>query len=223
MGEEIVEVVAIVTPTLDASLGWATIYAAKKTCGLPEIDVDVFVWDDHTEPRQRYTRTINTGLRLALETEATRTYQKRYNYICLLNDDCEPQTDNWLAELIRCFDFGGPMLGDGERIGYVAPGQPCRTVGMMESEGPSDEPQIRHIFAVPFGCVVIRREVFTDVGLLDPMFVHYASDTDHQYRSRSFGWQSVWAPHVWVHRESHPPMMDLWTQDRRAFEKRWGR
>jgi len=71
--------------------------------------------------------------------------------------------------------------------------------------------------------VLIRREVFTDVGLLDPSMRHYASDTDHQYRARAFGWKSAFLPHVWVEREIHPPRQPMWSEDRAVFMKRWGR
>ena len=219
--------VAVITPTLDIELHEERIRGAVMRGGVP--GAKLFMRQDSV-PLQRYTRTVNDGIARAFELGTVTAgvfncYEKSqpWDYVCLLNDDCEPQTDNWLAKLLWCFDLDNTRFPERGPIGYVAPGQPCRTVGMMEATGPADEPQTRHIFAVPFGCVVIKRAVFYDVGLLDPMFVHYSSDTDHQYRARGFGWQSVWAPHVWVDRKRHEPMMELWTADRRAFERRWGR
>lgn len=194
--------VAIVIPMAD--LHEESAMAARLRSGLEGTEL-YFAQD--TEPPQRYTRTVNRGLRQAFACGSP-------DYVCLLNDDCRPG-DNWLAELVWCME-------QDEKLGYVAPAQPCRTQGMMQATGPTDEPEIRHIFAVPFGCVLIRREVFTDVGLLDPTFVHYCSDTDHQYRARGFGWKSAWAPHIWVDRDKHDiKLPELWRRDRYKFYRRW--
>ena len=65
-------------------------------------------------------------------------------------------------------------------------------------------------------------DVFRDVGLLDPFFDHYCSDTDHQFRARRFGWRSVVAWHVYVHRETHSPRRPAWQQDQSKLKRRWG-
>ena len=109
-----------------------------------------------------------------------------------------------------------------DRLGFVSPLTPCRTEGMMGQQ-PTEEPGIHEIFAVPYGCCLIRREVFTDVGLLDPTFRHYASDTDHQYRANAFGWKSAWCSHIYVDREQHPPREPWWSRDRALYARRWGR
>jgi len=209
--------VAIVVPTLDIELHEENARAAVMRSGISQQEDTLFMAQDG-EPLQRYTRTVNRGLREAIETEwRTSAYYGRdmqLHYICLMNDDTVPG-DNWLAELVWCME-------QDETLGYVAPAQPCRTEGMEQARGPESEPQIREIFAVPFGCVLIRREVFTDVGLLDPTFVHYCSDTDHQYRAKAFGWRSAWAPHVWVDRENHGwRLPQQLYQDRAAFYTRW--
>jgi len=197
--------VVMVTPALPES--------AIRRWGDEEILEQIVVWDTKC---QRYTRTVNRGIRIALQRARADVYDKELEYILLANDDCQPQTANWIAELIWA-------MAQNESLGYVAPGQPCRTEGMMEATGPTETPQIKEIFAVPFGCVLIRRSVFRDVGLLDERFRHYASDTDHQYRARAFGWKSAWCPHVWVDREAHAPkLMDLWQEDRKLFYGRWG-
>jgi hypothetical protein len=212
--------IAVVCPTLDVELHEVHVQEAVDRGGVERFWL--YMMQDG-EPRQRYTRIVNRGIRLAFADEGARyiddpDYTPPWDYICLMNDDTAPVTDNWLAELVWC-------MGRDDKIGYVAPGQPCRTEGMpreVTPEYPTSTPEVRDIFAVPFGCVLIRREVFTDVGLLDPTFVHYCSDTDHQFRARAFGWRSVWAPHIWVDRESHPPkLMDLWYRDRALFYERW--
>lgn len=209
--------IAVVMPTLDLELYEAQARAAVMEQRSGVGWAKLFCVQD-SEPLQRYTKTVNRGLRLALDDEWSHEgAMLPWDYICLMNDDTEPVTRNWLAELVWCME-------QNDEIGYVAPAQPCRTEGMMEAEGPTDEPELRYIFAVPFGCVLIRREVFQDVGLLDPTFVHYCSDTDHQYRARAFGWMSAWAPHIWVNREAHEPKLaQQWYVDRARFYERWPR
>ena len=206
--------VAIIVPTLDDVEHDARARAAQLCAG--DVNVRLRIMQDK-EPLQRYTRTVNCALHAELRAEGARGGPPFFfplDYICLMNDDTVPG-DNWLAELVWAME-------QDEGLGYLAPAQPCRTEGMMDATGPTTEPQVRDIFAVPFGCVLIRREVFTDVGLLDPTFMHYCSDTDHQYRARAFGWRSAWATHVWVDRESHlPKLAGLWYQDRAEFYQRW--
>ena len=212
--------VAIIVPTLDTGSHCDSIREATQKAGTPCVPYVIM----DTIPPKRYTHTINRGLRSAFEVERMALWQSaditkdriEWDYICLMNDDTVPG-DNWLAELVWAME-------QDETLGYLAPAQPCRTEGMMDATGPTTDSQVRDIFAVPFGCVLIRRKVFTDVGLLDPTFVHYCSDTDHQYRARAFGWRSAWATHVWVDRESHPPKLaGLWYQDRAEFYQRWPR
>ena len=195
--------IPIIIPTLDADLPERIV----AQLGEPGVDLDCGVHVVHDQVEQGFTRTVNEGLRWALdETDA--------QHIAIMSDDCKPQTDGWLAALIDA-------LNDDEANGFAAPLMPCRTPGVMGQKPVNNRKIVEH-WAVPYGCVLIRRAVFRDVGLLDPVYAHYCSDTDHQYRSRLFGWRSVVCWHVYVDREVHPPRQPMWSKDQAVLKRRWG-
>ena|GEM_PF-3760706 len=194
--------IPIIIPTMDEGLS-ERIADQLNACE-PGVDIEIALM--HDPIGQGFTRVVNEGLRRVLESSAP--------VIGIMSDDCEPRTDQWLAKLLDALD-------DDTCNGFAAPLMPCRTEGIMGIE-PVDEPMVIEHWGVPYGCVLIRRDVFRDVGLLDPFFDHYCSDTDHQFRARRFGWRSVVAWHVYMHRDSHPPREPLWTQDQSKLQRRWG-
>lgn len=194
--------IPIVIPTLDADL--PTRLADQLNAREPGMNIDAIIQID--EARTGFTRAVNEGLKVALQRDAA--------YIGIMTDDCQPQTDDWLAKLVAA-------LEEDDANGVAAPLMPCRTEGVNGIK-PRGTPFVVEHWGVPYGCVVIRREMLRDVGLLDPVFRHYCSDTDHQFRARRFGWRSVVCWHVYVEREPHPPRRPMWEQDQAALKRRWG-
>lgn len=195
------DAIPIVIPTCEPER--ANEIQAQIEAGPPGIQAHIQLVDD--SGRGGFTRAANAGLRVVLEMDTL--------YIGIMSDDTKPKTENWLWHLATA-------LEQSPHHGYAAPLMPCRTEGIMGVE-PVTEPHIVEHWGVPFGCVLIRREVFRDVGLLDPLFRHYASDTDHQFRARRFDWKSVVCYHVWVDREVHEPRQPDWTRDQALLKQRW--
>ena len=191
----------LIIPTLDLDVGKAAMTRARDMAGCDLVEVI-----GHDAGERMFTHTVNKCLQ-GIDTP----------YVAIMSDDCEPRTEYFLQELMMVLDVD-------DTWGFACPTMPCRTPPICEQGGPADEPVIQQVDSVPFGCVVIKHAVLEQVGALDEQtFTHYCSDTDHQYRSREHGWKSVWAQHVYVHRELHPPREPQWTLDRIQFLRRYGR
>lgn len=57
-----------------------------------------------------------------------------------------------------------------------------------------DENEINHVPAISGSCMLIRREVIAQIGLLDEQFFAYQEDTDYCVRARKAGWKVTYAP-----------------------------
>lgn len=97
-------------------------------------------------------------------------------FVVLLNDDAQflPQPLNWCMETMF-----QPMLDDGG-IGVTGP---------LEEHDPNSN----HNFLI-FFCVMIRRQCFNEVGLLDEEFRYFGEDTDFCIRAERRGWKVVRVP-----------------------------
>jgi beta-1,4-mannosyl-glycoprotein beta-1,4-N-acetylglucosaminyltransferase len=116
-----------------------------------------------------YPKAVNHGIRAA-----------RGQYIVLLNDDTVllPQPRNeWIDVMMK------PMLQDGA-VGVTGPLQ-----AFDENSG--------HDFLI-FFCVMIRKQCFNEVGLLDESFVYFGEDTAFCIEAEKVGWKVVRVP------EDHP-------------------
>jgi GT2 family glycosyltransferase len=47
---------------------------------------------------------------------------------------------------------------------------------------------------ISFACVLVRREVFESIGLLDEGYFMYFEDVDYCRRARNDGWKIAWEP-----------------------------
>ena len=192
--------IGLVVPTLDPKKA----QASKDRWAEPGLD---YVWLLSIDKRgEGFTRTVNRGLELLI-TECDLT---ECDYFGILGDDAVPETDGWLLALRKALDEG---------YGFAFPTMPCRTMPISRARRASPTEQLIEIPHGPYGCVLMRKEVLDEVGLLDEMFIHYGSDVDHQRRS---SWKSVWAAHVYVHRELHEPREPWWTEDGQRFRERYG-
>ncbi len=58
--------------------------------------------------------------------------------------------------------------------------------------------QLRSVDFVIGACLLVRREVYDEIGGFDPAFFLYAEETDWQKRMRSVGWDIVFTPDALV-------------------------
>lgn len=58
------------------------------------------------------------------------------------------------------------------------------------------ENEIADVQAVSGSCMVIRSQVFDDIGYLDEQFFAYQEDTDFCFRANNKGWRIVYFPHA---------------------------
>ncbi len=57
-----------------------------------------------------------------------------------------------------------------------------------------DPDKVHEVGAVSGSCMLIRREVFEDIGLLDEEFFLYGEDLDFCYRAGNNGWKVIYCP-----------------------------
>ncbi|RRR72249.1 MAG: glycosyltransferase family 2 protein [Candidatus Viridilinea halotolerans] len=62
-----------------------------------------------------------------------------------------------------------------------------------------DPDQETEVDALVGACMLLRRSVIAEVGLLDEQFFMYGEDLDWCFRIKQYGWKIVYAPHVIVH------------------------
>lgn len=165
--------------------------------------------------------------------------------VCLLNNDTEVISPNWLEEMVsllqrpgvgivgakllypdRSVQHAGAILG----IGGVA--------GHGHKHFPPDSPGyfsrlsvVHEVGAVTGACLLVRRDVYLEVGGLDAKWLPVAfNDIDFCLRVRDAGHRVVWTPHAELfHHESKTRGLDDTPQklERLATEagivrSRWG-
>jgi len=172
--------ITIIIPTLTKALGDSVGQMAKATAGCP---VEVLVV--HDTKRQGFTKTVNRGIRQA----------PAENDICLLNDDISWFQWGWLAILRRALYLHSES-------GLVGPTGDCGAKRIAAGRlGGSGTEVMGHI---SFWCVLMKREMLDVIGLLDPSFIHYNSDSWYCVQvKRSPRWNSVWVKSVFLVHNKH--------------------
>jgi GT2 family glycosyltransferase len=128
----------------------------------------------------------------------------RGKYIVLLNSDTVV-TPGWLDTLVACAEADSD-------IGIVTP-KLVRSDGRLDSTGHSfslepyiitdrgqGEPDLgqydslTELISASFACVLLRKKIFTNIGLLDEKMFFYFEDVDFCVRAKIAGWRVVYAP-----------------------------
>lgn len=180
-----------------------------------------------------YSRLNNTAVRHA-----------RGQVLCLLNDDIEVLTPDWLEEMVSfavqadvgavgarlwypdgTLQHGGVIIGVGGVAGHanlrLAKGDRgyfCRAVLQQE------------LSAVTGACLVVRREVYDEVGGLDEKIAVAFNDVDLCLRIRAAGYRNIWTPFAeLIHHESasrgyedNPEKLARFQREIRFMQNRWG-
>lgn len=61
-------------------------------------------------------------------------------------------------------------------------------------QGHLDENEINNVPAISGSCMLFRREVIVQIGLLDEVFFSYQEDTEYCFRARTAGWNVTYVP-----------------------------
>jgi len=180
-----------------------------------------------------YSRLNNVAVRHA-----------RGSVLCLLNDDIEVLTPNWLEEMVSfaiqpgvgavgarlwypdgTLQHGGVLIGIGGVAGHahhrLRRGQPGSFGrGVLQQE----------LSAVTGACLTVRRDVFDEVGGFDENLAVAFNDVDLCLRIRAAGYRNVWTPFAeLIHHESAsrgqddtPAKIARTQQEVRFMKDRWG-
>lgn len=165
--------------------------------------------------------------------------------LCLLNNDTEAITPNWLAQLVahamrpeigcvgpmllytdRTVQHGGVVLGIGGIAGHAHKYLRSDVAGFQ-----SRLHLCQNFSAVTGACLIVRAAIWRDLGGLDEkeLAVNY-NDVDFCLRAASAGYRNLYVPDVQLyHYESKSRgapsggAFHQWQQEREVMLKRWGR
>ncbi|MCW3796675.1 glycosyltransferase family 2 protein [Sphingomonas sp. BN140010] len=171
--------------------------------------------------------------------------QAHGSFICLLNNDTEVVTPEWLTELMRyavrpevgavgakllyadgSIQHAGVIVGMGEAAGHAHRFLAANRPGYFR------QPHVaQYVSAVTAACLVVAREKFEAVGGLDEAQLAIAyNDVDLCLKLQQRGWRNVYTPHaILYHYESKSRGNDLapehsarYLRELRVFQERWG-
>lgn len=161
--------------------------------------------------------------------------QARGDYLLFLNDDIEILDENWLHALIE--HAQRPEVGVvGPQLLYPDGSVQHAGVFLSHSVGrhafrfyPRDEPgpfglarTQRNVISVTGACMLVRREVFDDVGGFDEDFSVINNDLDFSLRLRRSGRRVIYTPHTtMIHHEmvSRSKLKDVFNSEK--FDSQW--
>lgn len=170
--------------------------------------------------------------------------QSRGDYVCLLNNDIEIITPDWLEEMVSLaaqpgngaigaclwypndtLQHGGVMLGVGGVAGHIHARLPRGAFGYFGRAVCT-----QNLSVVTAACLLIRRSIYDEVHGLDDELAVAFNDVDFCIRVRNAGYRNVWTPHAELyHHESATRGSDLSPEKAQRFrreilfmEERWG-
>jgi GT2 family glycosyltransferase len=136
--------------------------------------------------------------------------QARGSLLCLLNDDTEVITPDWLEKLVarvtldkvaaagpmmyrrnETIQHAGVILGLGGVAAHAFTHEPRGSPGYFCRAGLEQD-----LSCVTAGCMLLRRDVFQAVGGFDERFAVAFNDVDLCLRIRAAGWRILWTPAV---------------------------
>ena len=126
-------------------------------------------------------------------------------YVALLNNDTLPEPQ-WLAALVAAIE-AQPRIGmAASKMVYTDRPEMINSTGVCldrcgitwdratgQPDAASDD-RVVEVFGASAGAGLYRRELFTEVGLLDEGFFAYLEDVDLAWRAQWFGWKAVYVP-----------------------------
>jgi GT2 family glycosyltransferase len=166
-------------------------------------------------------------------------------FVCLLNNDTQVITGNWIEELVSLasrpgigavgpmlyfpndsIQHAGVVLGLGGIAGHRFLHRP------RGYKGPHDVLKyVQALSAVTGACLLIRKSIYEEVGGLDEIDFEIAyNDIDFCIRLQARGYRNLWTPYAELyHHETATRGSDLaperrarWERERNAMRRRWG-
>lgn len=188
--------------------------------------VEVYI-RDNSEDNIYFTAAINEGIRHFLKGPAK--YMIILNQDMYLAPDAVDEMVNFMNRNPRC-GIGAPLQMHAEKEDYVIWAGCFQAFPLgYHLFGPvhlfkTDEP----VYWANGACMILRREMIEEIGLLDKNLVFIASDSDYSFTARSRGWQ-VWrissARGIHEHGASgasnNPNIELLKTRDVLYFGRKW--
>ena len=174
----------------------------------------------------------------------TAVAKSRGELVCLLNDDIEVLAPEWLDELASfaiqpdvgavgarlwypdgTLQHGGVIIGIGGVAGHAHPRLPKGHAGYFSRAVLQQE-----MSAVTAACLMVRRNVFDEVGGLDEQIAVAFNDIDFCLRLRAAGYRNIWTPFAeLIHHESasrgyedNPEKLARFQREIRFMQDRWG-
>ena len=164
-------------------------------------------------------------------------------YILLLNNDTEVITPKWLEEMVmyaqqeRVGCVGVKLLYPDDTIQHAGIGFGFLTLaGHMHKNFPAGHPgymgrlvYAQDVYAVTAACLMVRKDVYEQVGGLDESFAVAFNDVDFCVRVREAGYTNIFTPFAQLyHYESKSRGLDESPEKRKRFvseverfQKRW--
>lgn len=173
-----------------------------------------------------YSRLINQGVR-----------QVTGKYLLLLNNDVEVISPDWINAMLgfcrqkEIGAVGAKLLYRNDRIQHAGvvlglggmAGHPLRYYPRYSSHSFGIACDLRNYSAVTAACMMVRREVFEQVGGFDEELSVAYNDVDFCLRVREAGYRIVWTPYAELyHHESASRGFAMDPREIAHFQKRWG-
>jgi len=168
----------------------------------------------------------------------------RGNLLLFLNNDVKIITENWLDEMVgqaerksigavgtmllysnNTVQHAGVILGIGGVAGHAFRNFPASHTGFC-----GRMVVISNYSAVTAACMMVRREVFEDVGRFDEDLPIAFNDVDFCIKVREKGYYNVFLPHVRLYHyesssrgyEDTPEKMKRYKRDVKYMQEKWG-
>lgn len=166
-------------------------------------------------------------------------------YVCLLNNDTEVISEDWLTELMRqairpdvgavgakllfadrTIQHAGVVIGLGQAAGHAHRFQDDRQPGYFNQAHIA-----REVSAVTAACLVVQKQKFAAVGGLDAANLGIAyNDVDLCLKLGRAGWRNIYVPHAKLyHHESKsrgndltPQHVERYMAELKVLQDRWG-
>ncbi len=153
------------------------------------VEVEIFIKDNNTD-NTNFTKAINQGIKKYLI--------QPHEYIVILNQDMylEPDAVEKMVTFMESHPdcgIGAPLQIDSRNPEYVifAGGLEAFPVGKHRYGRLSDFSDDEEIPWANGACMILRKEMIQEIGLLDENYIFIGSDSDYCFTARARGWQ-VW-------------------------------
>ena len=151
--------------------------------------IEIFIRDNSND-NIYFTTAVNEGIKKYLSQPC--------EYILVLNQDMylEPSAVEIMTAFMNSHPecgIGAPLQLNAEDTDYVICGGSYEAfpLGKHQHGWLSEFTEDKQIFWCNGACMILRKEMVREIGLLDENFVFIGSDSDYCFTARSRGWQ-IW-------------------------------